>query len=156
MLLLHEHREDNNDLTHDPTQTTTTALYSNSTQSGKSKNKWNKNRSNNRVTSKGGGGGPSSISTNANNFASISPSSTTQFAGIMGATPHANGTMAPQPFFSPPGYYYSQAPSATNNFGGQFHASTPLPSLVAGPAPSHGPNQQAQVFPHPFFQAQPQ
>nr|KAJ0213521.1 hypothetical protein LSAT_V11C400213370 [Lactuca sativa] len=52
MLLLHEHHEENHDMMQDPTNITTTALYSVSQQSGKSKNKWN----NNRVSSKGEGG----------------------------------------------------------------------------------------------------
>ena len=57
MLLLHESREDTQEQILDTPNLNTTALYSTSQQPGKSKNKWNKNRSNNRGTAKGGGGG---------------------------------------------------------------------------------------------------
>lgn len=87
MLLLHENREETNDSTPDPANTTTTALYSVSHQPGKSKNKWNKNRGNNRTTSKGAGN--SSHSTSTNQLAGTSSSQSSQFAGIMGSYPGA-------------------------------------------------------------------
>lgn len=53
MLLLHETREENMDAMLDSSSFVTSALYSVSSQSGKSKNKRNKNRNTNRGTSKG-------------------------------------------------------------------------------------------------------
>lgn len=53
MLLLHEAREETLDVTLDNSTTSNAVLYLTSTNSGKSKNKWNKNRNNNRVASRG-------------------------------------------------------------------------------------------------------
>jgi hypothetical protein len=137
MLLLHDHRDDNNDAMQDPSHTTT-ALYSTSNQPGKSKNKWNKNRTNNRVTSKGGG--PSSIAKYANHFAGTNSNQTNQFAGIIGANPSAQNSMAHQTLFPPTGYYFPQAYNATAHFGN--HPTAPSPSLptdgpTATPLPAH-------------------
>lgn len=50
MLLLHESREDSIDLTGDPTYTFSVALYSSTPTSGKSKNKFNRGKNNERST----------------------------------------------------------------------------------------------------------
>ncbi|XP_023762277.1 uncharacterized protein LOC111910675 [Lactuca sativa] len=83
MLLLHESREANSDSTTEAPFTTSAALYSSSTNSGKSKNKWSKYRKNNKNASKGGG--------NQGNLAA--PNS---FAGILGNAQAYYANMATQ------------------------------------------------------------
>ncbi|KAL4562284.1 hypothetical protein LXL04_034484 [Taraxacum kok-saghyz] len=156
MLLLHENREDTNDTLQDPTHSTTTALYSSSQQSGKTKNKWNKNRNNNRGTSKGGNN--SSISPPTNHFVGTPPSQNTSFAGLMGTHPSANGQNLP-PFNSFGNIGPHQQPWMYTVPGGPssqpYAAAAPQPGPLPAHFPSHQPAPPSQQQPHAAFFGQP-
>lgn len=158
MLLLHESREVSEEPLTD-VQHTTTALYSGATQSGKPKNKWNKNRNNNRGASKGGSN--TNVSTSANNFSGAQAGQPSQFAGVLGASLFSAQQFPAQQYFFPPPLAIGQPPgppllpnslaygppSSMSNFSQlplQAHGPTAAPAQQSSPA---------QQFPSAHYQA---
>lgn len=134
MLLLHESREASTESSLDSTLTQTAALFSSATNSGKSKNRWNKNRNATKTAPKGGGGGGHS-----------SPDPPMPFAGILGNNPSVFGgvaasptsVIAPGPHPLAHGISLLQQPTASQLRLSAQSAPTPQQAqLVAPPGPT--------------------